>query len=599
MGIIRAILMVGAALSFASPIQAPYDQIWAGKFGAFKDHPGHYPFISCWTFRSIADHVIDHAREFDPDIVQKGDIIYLNCWYLPWFESHIHDKIKHPYILVTCDTNSWLPYPFLKRLIHDPKCAAWFGRNMLFSHHPKLFQIPMGQDLSFFDHGFETKKILEECIASPKEKERLLYMNFFARKAADRQKIVELFENVPYCFSRNKTGQEWNILGRREFYNELSASQYTLSPWGVEFECIRTWEAILLGSIPIVEHSFLDPLYSDLPILLVHKWEDIDEKMLRKNYDSLKKKSTEKATFDYWESLIKEIQFQVRYGQPSSEVPFAIEDLLPFFDPHLPELIYRGSLTLLRPLKLTPYFTKIYLFDRWFHEHLRKEPKIDCTLLMEHLFEMHLQRRRPCQIFLDLTHLRGSLLRDDEILHRDWELIRHSLKEDLYALFDQLKVGSRLIGNMTSDPYVSEVLAQITEEKHWLIEKKGDFWLLHKTIETAFPTSFEQLSSKFSSEMAEIDAPLTSLYLQDLSIRCKTSEALSLLKSLDLSLDLLYIQNSSSLDADLRAWAPLLKREGTICGENWNQAQSEIGAFAQDHALKVSYQGSFWKLLRF
>ena len=44
---------------------------------------GIYPFISEFTFRSVADHIIDpNQTVFDPSAVEPGDIVYVGVWHL-------------------------------------------------------------------------------------------------------------------------------------------------------------------------------------------------------------------------------------------------------------------------------------------------------------------------------------------------------------------------------------------------------------------------------------------------------------------------------------------------------------------------------------
>ena len=280
-------------------------------------HPGHAPLMSEATFRVISDHIIDQSTEwFDPDIVKQGDSIYLNIWYLPWFEKYVHDQIKHPYVLISCDVGAWIPDPgTIRRLLYDPKLAAWFGRNLLFSHHPKLFQLPIGQNVYCFDAVFgseSTRALAEYSLNRPFIKKHLLYMNHLPRSFGDRDKIAKLFENEPYCFSRNHSDRPFEPVERKVFYEELASSQFVISPIGLETDCLRNWEALVLDCFPIVEHSFLDSLYEDLPIVIVHDWEEINEEFLRNNYEKLKHVECKKAYFEYWHQLIEKTQDKVR-----------------------------------------------------------------------------------------------------------------------------------------------------------------------------------------------------------------------------------------------------------------------------------------------
>ena len=40
-------------------------------------------------------------------------------------------------------------------------------------------------------------------------------------------------------------------------------------------DCHRTWEALLLGSIPIVKRNGLSGLLSDLPVMIVDDWQQV------------------------------------------------------------------------------------------------------------------------------------------------------------------------------------------------------------------------------------------------------------------------------------------------------------------------------------
>ena len=50
---------------------------------------------------------------------------------------------------------------------------------------------------------------------------------------------------------------------------------FEISPRGSGFDCHRTWEAILLRTIPIVRTSYVDPLYDGFPVVIVSDWREI------------------------------------------------------------------------------------------------------------------------------------------------------------------------------------------------------------------------------------------------------------------------------------------------------------------------------------
>ena len=77
---------------------------------------------------------------------------------------------------------------------------------------------------------------------------------------------------------------------------------FVLSPPGNGLDCHRTWEALALGHIVLVPSSSLDRLYSELPVILLHRWDEITPENLG-NWLSLYKHrpgTAEKLTSAYW-----------------------------------------------------------------------------------------------------------------------------------------------------------------------------------------------------------------------------------------------------------------------------------------------------------
>ncbi|HSX10136.1 MAG TPA: hypothetical protein VLF94_00245, partial [Chlamydiales bacterium] len=174
----RCLLLFFASVQLlGAPIKVPNDQFYR-NFVRFDGHPGHAPLVSDMTFRAHADWVIDQSTEsFDPDGVKLGDTIYLGVWYLTWFVTQVHDQIKYPYILITIDVDSTYPNDIrFRKLLYDPKLAAWFGRCLFFSYHPKLFQIPFGQSWYYFS-DVDIPYLAELSKKQPFPKKHLLYMN--------------------------------------------------------------------------------------------------------------------------------------------------------------------------------------------------------------------------------------------------------------------------------------------------------------------------------------------------------------------------------------------------------------------------------------
>jgi GR25 family glycosyltransferase involved in LPS biosynthesis/molybdopterin-guanine dinucleotide biosynthesis protein A len=122
----------------------------------------------------------------------------------------------------------------------------------------------------------------------------------------DRKELLNIVENISKensnsCFVLNEKEDFENYLNNYKKY------KFTLSPYGNGMDCHRTWEALLLKTIPIVKTGPLDFLYKyyDLPILIVKDWNElkfITQEKLNTYYDSLypKFKNIEKMNVEYF-----------------------------------------------------------------------------------------------------------------------------------------------------------------------------------------------------------------------------------------------------------------------------------------------------------
>ena len=86
----------------------------------------------------------------------------------------------------------------------------------------------------------------------------------------------------------------------------MSKYAFVLSPLGNGLDCHRTWEALVLGAIPIVKSGPLDPLYSDLPVLIVQEWSDVTPELLQATIENFKQRDFNYAKLDlnYWAAKI-------------------------------------------------------------------------------------------------------------------------------------------------------------------------------------------------------------------------------------------------------------------------------------------------------
>jgi hypothetical protein len=274
-----------------------------------------YPFIAGDTFRAIADHIIDETEEpFNPKDVKPYDIIFLKTDFVAKFFGITHRAITVPYILITHNSDlspiylkavdhPWLGYDMSKYL-NDKKLVVWFAQNIDYVH-PKLKPLPIGIANRYNEHGnIEYFNNAVRHIPSWESRINKVYLNFTVQNnVRERQPVLTFFRSRSYAHLADFKP----VVG---YLEEMKRYQYVVNPPGNGLDCHRTWEALMLGCVPIVKHSILDPMFADLPVILIDDWAEVTPAFLEQKSKEIQQKnySLEKAYADYWIKLIKSFQ---------------------------------------------------------------------------------------------------------------------------------------------------------------------------------------------------------------------------------------------------------------------------------------------------
>jgi len=249
-----------------------------------------------------------------------------------FFNDNLNSTNSH-FIVVSGDSDDTCPDDLFenendfKEFIENDKILHWYAQNSIYNNntHKKLSQIPIG--LAY--HHLHNEEIAEEAkqIVSPMKQEALLdsiiqkskklnmpfwkrelkcYINFNFEKNYMRSRFgydrYEAITKIPKLLQFSEKGE----VNRTTSWNTQSKYAFVVSPFGNGYDCHRTWEALILGCIPIVKTSGLDSLYDDLPVLIVQDWYDITEKLMISVIADFKKKyengkfNYNKLTLKYW-----------------------------------------------------------------------------------------------------------------------------------------------------------------------------------------------------------------------------------------------------------------------------------------------------------
>lgn len=500
----------------AEPIKTP-QHVFGGSINPIlKDNLNDYPLPTEMTFRAYSNHSIDSCTEyFDPDLVKQGDTIYIADWYLPWFTKYVHPKIQYPYIIISNDSDSWHPdtgiwdydeangwFPpvqAIRTLLYDSKVAAWFCKNLVISRHPKLIQIPIGPNIIYWGDGrgnsFHAKEyLLELSTQDPPVKQHLLLLAMQTHTNPIRPKLVDMFKNKPYCFCPDLVNSNDFTKNRKIFYDRLFASSFVLAPPGYGPDTVRVWEAVLLGAIPVVKHYELDDLYSDMPVLFVHEWEEINEDFLKQKYQEIKAKNWDKsrAYFDFWLKKIQTYQVAVRSGNnPFSDMqatafnPQELDNLQTLLKKNMihfsDRLLCKGAIMGVRPFELLqkcsfiPYFYVQDPWGAWGNE-------LPTAHLGNHLnpsFKENASRLIPISYYDDAYAVSRSLGVRTHVFF-DLSYLRSRLPEDLEYAYQNSAKTTFICGNCANDPYIQEVLDRFKSKFPVQVSVMDTLWFFTK-----------------------------------------------------------------------------------------------------------------------
>jgi len=275
--------------------------------------------IFCMDPNSSDNRIINYNSELTNNDNYKT--IYICNTAIPNFINNYSININYKYILVSGDCDETVPNNIFESLdnflnfINNDNLLHWYSQNCIINHS-KVTRMPIGLDYHSMskcsnDWGPQTLPIKQEetlmeiinsNIEKPFWKRQIkCYSNFhfsmpdFYRFQYDR---IDAINKVP----KELVFYEENKISRYDTFKNQSEYAFVLSPHGNGLDCHRTWEALILGSIPIVRSSGIDTLYDDLPVLIVNEWSDITYELLENTITQFKNKQFNyyKITLKYW-----------------------------------------------------------------------------------------------------------------------------------------------------------------------------------------------------------------------------------------------------------------------------------------------------------
>jgi hypothetical protein len=180
----------------------------------------------------------------------------------------------------------------------------WIGSNVNIIKND-LIQMPLAlQRIHGGGISFDISKIFRQ-LQHKKEIKKLVYLNHKIDNNTNKRKdISDYFSKKTFVTHKQNVSFD-------EYLNDLYNHFFVFSPEGNGIDCHRIWEALYLGTIPIVQRSILTEYFSNfLPILIMDNFQDITEEYLLNTLVEFNKKEYDYKliTFSYWKNLIEKVK---------------------------------------------------------------------------------------------------------------------------------------------------------------------------------------------------------------------------------------------------------------------------------------------------
>jgi len=272
-----------------------------------------------------------HAVSYDFSRISEGKdgtCIYVKFQYIRYFIMSVLPSIPYKFILVTGDGDEVMPHELMEqelfyRAISDDRILRWYSTNCVESIHPKLSLIPIGVNFhsAGYVRGFSgwhsdligpldqesmIQRIKDDSLPFH-ERDLRCYSNFhfstYDKFGNPRKEAIEKLDPSVVFYEPEHTDRESGWINQ-------SRHAFVISPMGHGLDCHRTWEALILGCMPVVKKSILDSMYEGLPVLIVDCWSEISEGYLRKAIDRFRSQEfdMEKITAKYWTDKIRRLE---------------------------------------------------------------------------------------------------------------------------------------------------------------------------------------------------------------------------------------------------------------------------------------------------
>lgn len=174
------------------------------------------------------------------------------------------------------------------KLHNNTHFRGWWAKNMCFKHE-RYHGLPLGPKFQttstkFWGEGYDGKtaawlgalngSCTSEWFWNTTKRKKWIFIGFSVRNTRFYRPLMTTRKRcAKELGSRFPVGKAKSM---SEYYRQLKEHRFVASPAGRGLDTHRSWEALIMGSIPVVDDvPSLRELFADLPVLPVKSWRNV------------------------------------------------------------------------------------------------------------------------------------------------------------------------------------------------------------------------------------------------------------------------------------------------------------------------------------
>ena len=249
------------------------------------------------------------SGDFFSNLSNNKTIYYVKTDYL---DNQTWKVTKNYIVLITHNSDFEIDSYKFGKFLQCGKFKYWFTQNPIINE-PRLFTLPIGL-MNKEWHKYPRFNLMMEVKKKNIKPTKLLLLSFSIKNnVVKRQQCANSFINKSFV-TYNVVERVENFIGDvkkydRKFFNIMLDHLFIACPEGNGIDTHRFWETLYMGRYPVVLHNRVNDAFSDLPVLILNKWEDFEKEYLI-FLERIKNKefSYKKLTQEYWIDRINNLE---------------------------------------------------------------------------------------------------------------------------------------------------------------------------------------------------------------------------------------------------------------------------------------------------